>query len=113
MSETLSKIVGGKNHLGTMASKWWKNIFSFDNAIRGSLLHLMAAKLRQISRSQIVFSGRKKTSFSTVKPSFAMEMRSKVSFNFMFRGVNSIPVGPIMLSLATGIDEHLATRAHL
>ena len=68
---------------------------------------LLAAKVWQLSRAQIIFTTRKlKTCLSSLKTSFARELRSKVVYKLTCSRCNSTYVGQTVRYLATRFDEH-------
>ena len=68
---------------------------------------LSAAKFRQISEAQIIFTTRKmKTCLPSLKTSFARKLRSKVAYKLTCSGCNSTYVGQTVRHLATRIDEY-------
>ena len=74
---------------------------------RGNPSQLSAAKFRQISEAQIIFTTRKiKTCLPSLKTSFARKLRSKVAYKLTCSGCNSTYVGQTVRHLATRIDEY-------
>ena len=68
---------------------------------------LLAAKVRQISGAQIIFTTRKmKTCLPSLKTSFARLLRSKVVYKLTCSECNSTYVGQTVQQLATSVDEH-------
>ena len=79
----------------------------FTMQYRGNPSQVIAAKVWQISRAQIVFTTRKlKTSLPSIKTSFSRELRSKVTYKLSCNGCNSTYVGQKVRHLATRVDEH-------
>ena len=94
--ETLNKIFEGKKNFEVKATeprndKWLKKLTPFFTMLyRGNLSQLLAAKVRQISWAQIIFTTRKlKTGLPSLKTSFARELRSKVVYKLTCSGCNS------------------------
>ena len=111
--ETLNKIIEGKKNLEVKASeprndKWLKDSPPLlTMQYRGNPSQLLAAKVRQISGAQIIFTTRKlKTCLPSLKTSFARELRSKVVYKLTCSGCNFTYVGQIVRHLATRVDEH-------
>ena len=74
---------------------------------RGNPSQLLAAKVRQISGAQTIFTTRKlKTWLPSLKTSFARELRSKVVYKLLCSGCNTTYVGQTVRHLATRVDEH-------
>ena len=98
--ETLNKIIEGKKNSEVKASeprndKWLKDSPPLlTMQYRGNPSQLLAAKVRLISGAQIIFTTRKlKTCLSSLKASFARELRSKVVYKLTCSECNSTYVG--------------------
>ena len=72
----------------------------FKMQYRGNPSQLLAAKFRQISGAQIIFTTRK------LKTSFARELKSKVVYKLLCSECNSTYVGQTVRHFATRVDEH-------
>ena len=73
----------------------------------GNSPQLLAAKVRQTSGAQVIFTTRKlKTSLPSLKTSSARELRSKLVYKLTCSGCNSTYVGQTVRHLATRVDEH-------
>ena len=73
---------------------------------RGNPSQLLAAKVRLISGAQIIFTTRKlKARLTSLKISFARELRSKVVYKLTCSGCNSTFVGQTVRHLGTRVDE--------
>ena len=88
MFETLNKIIEGKKNLEAKASeprnhKWSKDSPPLQTAF-GNRSQMLAAKVRQISGTQIIFTtGKLKTCLPSLKTSFARELRSKATHKLL------------------------------
>ena len=80
---------------------------SFTMQYRGKPSQMLAAKVRQKSGAQIIFTTKKlKTCLPSLKTSFAHELRSKVVCRLTCSGCISTYVGQTVRHLATRDDEH-------
>ena len=79
----------------------------FTMQYRGNPSQLLAAKVRQTSGAQIIFTTRKlKTCLPSLKTSVARELRSKVVYKLTCSGCNSTNVGQTVQNLFTRVHEH-------
>ena len=110
--ETLNKIVEGKKNLELKASeprndKRLNTCPLFTRQNRGNPSQLLDAKVRQISRAQIIFTTSKlKSRLPSLKTFFARELRSKVVFKLTCSGCNSTYVVQTVRHLDTRVDKH-------